>query len=885
LIGRTLAQYRVTAAIGAGGMGEVYRATDTKLDREVALKLLPEAFAADPDRLARFEREAKVLASLNHPGIAHLYGFESTRLEGGTTVHFLAMELVDGEDLAERLKRGAIPVDEAVGIAKQVAEALEEAHEKGIVHRDLKPANVKVTPDGKVKILDFGLAKAWSGESGGVTSSADLSQSPTLAQTGTAAGLILGTAAYMSPEQARGKPVDKRADIWAFGVVLYEMLTGRRLFEGETVSDVLAGVLAREIDWSALPADTPPPVRHVLGRCLERDPRRRLRDIADARHDLEGPGAAGASGPMAPATAPPGRGRRTVLLMAATGLAAAALTAAVVSWRSAPGPGRPMVFSVSAPPGTRLNQAVISPDGRSLAYAAESASGESHLWIRPLDSRDARKLDGTEGAREPFWSPDSRFVGFFTESQLWKAEAATGAVEALAETTDTRGGAWNAGDTIVFGGSKLNRIAAGGGAVTTVLEPDRASGDNGARYPFFLPDGKHVLFYVRNAKDRARAGLWVVSLENGERKQLAAAAASSAVYAEPGYLLYRRDRYLLAHPFDARRLELTGEPRPIAEDVWYDPGVTAQTNVSVSRTGVVTFRTGGQELSDLAWHDRQGRPLGTEWEAKGFVTLGLSRDGRRILASFPSQGVERYVWMYDIPTKTASQITSAGDTTTLVFSDDGTRAILGMYTDTQGLWLADLGSGAAPQPLVAKGRSAGPGVVIDWHGNQVVYVVYSPAERRLQRSLHRLDLGTGETQPLVDTPADEMFGILSPDGRWLAYASDATGQWEVYVQTFPEATGRWRVSAKGGHQPRWNPDGKELFYIAPDRQMMSVPVRTSASGFQWDAPRPLFQTAIVDLGPFRGAWGYAVAPDGQRFLIITRRPQGPSPAVAIVNWK
>ena len=546
--GTALLHYRLIEKIGEGGMGEVWKATDTTLGRDVALKFLPASLSADADRLARFEREAKVLASLNHAGIAGIYGLHAH--EG---VRFLAMELAPGEDLAQRLERGAVPVAETIDVARQIAEALEAAHDQGIVHRDLKPANVKVTPDGKVKVLDFGLAKAWTGDTAS-GSSADLSQSPTLAQTGTAAGLILGTAAYMSPEQARGRAVDKRADIWAFGVVLYEMLTGQRLFQGETVSDVLASVLAREIDWSALPADTPPAVRHVLGRCLERDPRRRLRDIADAGHDLEGPGAAGASGPTAPATAPAGRGRRTVLLMAATGLAVAALTAAIVSWRSAPAPRSPMVFSVSAPPGTRLNQAVISPDGRSLAYAAESASGESHLWIRPLDSRDARKLDGTEGAREPFWSPDSRFVGFFTESQLWKAEAATGAVEALAETTDTRGGAWNAGDTIVFGGTKLNRIAAGGGAVATVLEPDRASGDNGARYPSFLPDGKHVLFYVRNAKDRARAGLWVVSLENGERKQLAATAASSAVYAEPGYLLYRRDRYLLAHPFDARRL-------------------------------------------------------------------------------------------------------------------------------------------------------------------------------------------------------------------------------------------------------------------------------------------------------------------------------------------
>jgi serine/threonine protein kinase/Tol biopolymer transport system component len=867
-------------------MGEVYRATDSTLGREVAIKVLPEAFAADPDRLARFEREAKLLASLNHPGIAHLYGFEQATPAGGRTVRFLAMELVEGEDLAERLKHGPMAVDEAVAIARQVAEALEEAHEKGIVHRDLKPGNVKVTPDGKVKVLDFGLAKAWTGPADPLSGAAPaLAQSPTLTDGGTAAGLILGTAAYMSPEQARGKAVDKRADIWAFGALLYEMIAGRRLFEGETVTDVLAAVVKEPIPWDTLPPAVPASIRRLLRRCLERDPRQRLRDIADARLELQEPVADSSPGTAASAPAPPSR-RFTVLSMAGAGLAAAVLTAAVLSGRQTSAPDRPMAFSVPAPPDTRLDQVVISPDGSSLAFAAELATGESHLFLRRLESRDARRLEGTQGAREPFWSPDSRFVGFFTESRLWKVDASTGAVEALAETTDTRGGAWNAADTIVFGGAKLNRIAASGGDVATALAADGASGENAIRYPAFLPDGEHVLFYSRNATNPALAGLWVLSLDTGVRKLLTAAASSSAVYAEPGHLLYRRDRYLLAHPFDARRLELTGEPRAIAEDVWYEPSVTAQTNVSASRTGIVTFRTGGQELSDLAWHDRQGRRLGTEWEAKGFVSLSLSPDGRRILTAFPSQGVERHVWLYDIPTGTASQITSTGDTTTLVFSDDGTRGILGTYAgSTGGLWLAQLGSGSAPQPLSVKGRTLGDSVPLDWRGNQVVHAVYSRGDRRTQRSLHLLDLETGEDRAIVDTPADEMFGILSPDRRRLAYASDATGQWEVYVQTFPGAGGRWRVSAKGGHQPRWSPDGSELFYIAPGRQLMSVRVRTGSSGFQWDAPRPLFQTAIVDLGPFRGAGGYAVAPDGQRFLINTRRPQGASPAVAIVNWK
>ena len=664
------------------------------------------------------------------------------------------MELVEGEDLAERLKRGKVPVDEAVAIAKQIAEALEEAHEKGIVHRDLKPANVKVTPDGKVKVLDFGLAKAWTGEGPGATSSPDLSQSPTLAQTGTAAGLILGTAAYMSPEQARGKPVDKRADIWAFGVVLFEMLAGQRLFDGETVSDVLAAVLAREIDWSRLPAETPPPVRHVLGRCLERDPRQRLRDIADARHDLQGPGTAAASTITAGAAAPPGHGRRTALLMAATGLAAVALFAAVVSWRNAPAPRSPMVFSLPAPPGTRLNQVVIAPDGRSLVFAAESASGESHLWLRSLDSRDARRLEGTEGAREPFWSPDARFIGFFTEAQLWKLEAATGAVEALAATTDTRGGAWRPDGTIVFGGARLNRASAGGGAVSPALDVDGASGENAIRYPSFLPDWSHVLYYSRNAKDRARAGLWVLSLDSGVRKHLTAAAASSAVYVDPGYLLYRRDRYLVAHPFDARRLEFTGEPRPIAEDVWYDPGVTAQTNVSASANGIVTFRTGGVEVSDLAWYDRQGRLAGTEWEAKGFASAEpVSRrpaDPRHLPG--PGGRAARLAVRPGDGHGPAGHLGRRHDHAGLLGRRPRRPSSGCTAGRVSGLWLALLGSGTAPEPLATKGGAGTAPFAMDWRGHQVIYSALAPGDGRLSRSINLLDLETGEDGPIVDTP-------------------------------------------------------------------------------------------------------------------------------------
>jgi Tol biopolymer transport system component len=873
--GDRLGPYEILARIGAGGMGEVFRGRDTRLNRDVAIKVLPATFAQDQERVARFRREAQLLASLNHPNIGAIHG-----LEEADGVLALALELVEGEDLAARLKHGPIPVAEALEIAGQIAEALEEAHEKGIVHRDLKPANVKLTPEGKVKVLDFGLAKAWEGQG---AASSDLSQSPTLAHTGTAAGLILGTAAYMSPEQARGKAVDKRADVWAFGVVLYEMLTGRRLFTGETVSDVLAAVLRAEVDWGALPEEAPPATRRLLARCLERDPKKRLRDIGDAQPDLQDASVAPLTGPALAATtdARAAGARRTALLMAASASAAAAATFAVLSLRPAAPATGPMVFPVAAPPDTRLEQVVISPDGRTLALTAESASGASQLWVRELASRDPRRLEGTDGARDPFWSPDSRFVGFFTEERLSKIEVATGVSQTLAEVSNTRGGAWNRDGVIVFSGSsRLSRVAAGGGDVAAAVAPDARAGENALRYPSFLPDGTQVLFYSRNAKQRALAGLWVVSIATGTRKQLTAAASSSAVYAEPGYLLYRRDRHLVAHAFDARRLELLGDPKPVAEDLWYDPGVTSLTNLSVSSTGTLVFRTGGEEVSDLAWFGRRGQARGVVWEPKGFVTVALSPDGTQILTGFPGQGVERHSWLYDVATATARQVTSVGDIAGgNVFSGDGARAILGLYDDGPGMWLTRLGGGSPPERLLP-GTATTP---TDWHGKLVVHG--GNAGERRDESLHVLDLDTGKDRPLVDTPADERFGVISPDGRWLAYASDATGQWEVYVETFPVTGERWRVSAAGGHQPRWHPNGSELFYLAPDRRMMSVPVRQGSTSFQWDAPRALFQTAVIDLGPYRGSWKYAVAPDGERFLILTRRPQATSPAVAILNWR
>ena len=540
-------------------MGEVYRATDTKLGRDVALKLLPEAFASDSERLSRFEREGRLLASLNHPNIAHLYGFESASLDGGTPVHFIVMELVEGEDLAERLKRGTIPVDEAVAIARQVAEALEEAHEKGIVHRDLKPANVKLTPDGKVKVLDFGLAKAWTGNDDPLSGSAPaLSQSPTLARTGTAAGLILGTAAYMSPEQARGKAVDKRSDIWAFGVVLFEMLAGRRLFDGETVTDVLAAVVREPIAWDALPAATPASLRGLLERCLERDPKARLRDIGEARIALARPGAVEAPS----ATRTP----RSPWPLAAAALAIT-MAAAAAGWharRPAPPELRKLDVAAEGLSADEARRAVLSPDGRRIAYFAERK-----IHVRDLDRAEARELPGTEGAAYAFWSPDGRTIGFYREETLFRLGLDSPSPVTVARTgihVSGAGACWTTDGRIVYsrGNTGLFEVRAEGGEPRVLLEPDRESGDGHFHGCSLLPGGRGLVFVVHPTSAPANT---IGLLADGRSRSvlsLPGETVADPAWSPSGHIVFGRTGAgrdgVWALPFSLERLEPTGEP-------------------------------------------------------------------------------------------------------------------------------------------------------------------------------------------------------------------------------------------------------------------------------------------------------------------------------------
>jgi serine/threonine protein kinase len=694
--GDRLGSYVVVSRLGAGGMGEVYRATDARLGRDVALKLLPEAFASDADRLARFEREAKLLASLNHSGIAHLYGFEQATLADGTNAHLIVMELVEGEDLAGRLKRGPVPVDEALGTARQIAEALEEAHEKGIVHRDLKPANVKVTPEGKVKVLDFGLAKAWTGEGAAGTSSADLSESPTLARTGTAAGIILGTAAYMSPEQARGKPVDKRADIWAFGAVLFEMLTGARLFAGETLSDTLAAVLKTDPEWTLLPAGTPTSVERLLRRCLERDPRRRLRDIGEARLALDE--AERPAAPNRPSTAL----RPSILSRlwpAAVGVALTAAAGALISGWSRPASDDAVTrLSVLPPPGASLYpdtaQVALSPDGRMVAFVVGSAGGvSSQLWVRSLDSTVARRLDAGDGTGMPFWSPDSRRIAFFSVDKLKIVAAAGGRAEIVCDAPAPRGGAWGSSNVIVFApdaSGPLYHVSPNGGEPTPVTALDSARNEYGHRFPAFLPDGEHFLFAALPGRG-GRFDVFAGSLRDTTRTQVGS-MESSPVYAEPGWLLFARQSVLVAQPFDAGRRQVTGEAVSLEDEPTsiFDPAIsfTASHAASIETT--------------LTWLDASGRVTGTlSVPPARYSTVRISPDGTRAALVRSTSPTESSLWLADLARGGATRLSSGpGLNESPVWSPDGTRVVFASDRDgAQDLYVKAVGDASPEQPL------------------------------------------------------------------------------------------------------------------------------------------------------------------------------------------
>jgi eukaryotic-like serine/threonine-protein kinase len=895
--GARLGPYEIVAAIGAGGMGEVYRARDTALNRDVALKILSDAFAGDPDRLARFTREAQTLASLNHPHIAAIYGLEAA---GG--VKALVMELVEGEDLSAQIARGPIPLLEALSIATQIATALEAAHEAGVVHRDLKPANVKVRADGTVKVLDFGLAKA----TGAAGAPADAANSPTLTIHGTAVGVIIGTAAYMAPEQARGKAVDKRADIWAFGVVLYEMLTGRAAFAGDTITDIIAAVVTREPDWTAVPTGTPASIRHLLARCLDRDPKTRLRDIGEARVALAKvaggtPDIADAGAVVSPSSA---QVRFAWISTAAMGMVT--LMAVGVAWFNAPSPPAPPASAIRlafvTPENLTIEDAgfddiVVSPDGTKLVFTAREGGGKRQLWVRSLSALDARPLPDTEDALEPFWSADSQSVGFAAAGKLQRVDVAGRRAQTLADAARLNNGAsWSREGVIIFNpdyGTGLYHVAASGGPVTKLRVPGQS--------PSFLPDGRHFIY----TNDR---GVFIGSLDSADdiplpgvtnRVFYAANPASAAPIPNggTGWLVFVRSGELMAQPFNAGRLALTGDAIRIDTDATATDGLTEPRRfVSVSDTGVMVLQYSQARDYQLLWVDREGKRLGT----LGPVTKStvpsrpsISPDGTRVVIQRRDPKTRAQdIWVSDLVRGTLDRVTTGPlNSQAPVWSADGQRVYFqAVRNGVSGIYQVAATGGR--EQLVLRGtvfpHAASP------DGRFLLYFQRGQGTRLDLWALPLAGTSTagGQPIPLLDSPFDESAADLSPDGRWLAYASDVTGTDEVYVRSFEPNDASVgdpvRVSIGSGTRPRWRHDGSELFYAAaPDGgarvRMMSVMVKSSGAKLELGTPSSLFTTRMLPSNVFSDF----VTRDGQRFLVGTildednaNRPR----SIVVLNW-
>jgi Tol biopolymer transport system component len=888
--GTRLGPYEVGEFLGAGGMGEVYRARDTKLNRSVALKTLPTPFVADPERLARFHREAQLLASLNHPNIGGIHGIEE-----GTGTATLVLEFVEGPTLADRLAQGPVPFQETLPIARQIAEALEAAHERGVIHRDLKPANIKLGRDGTVKVLDFGLAKALEPPG---TSTVDAMNSPTLTARGTRFGVVVGTAAYMAPEQARGKPVDRRADIWAFGVVLFEMLAGRRPFQGETITDTIVAIVQREPDWLLLPAATTPRIRQLLRRCLEKEPRQRLHDIGDARIDIvdaidEKPDMSVSAGPHV-GTTPAARWP----LYLGCGVAIALLAGVTGAWL--PRRGAPRIVTrldIATPPTSEPGSFAVSPDGRQIAFSADAGGGVLQLWLRSLDQRAAKPLAGTEEGIEPFWAPNGHSIAFFAMGRLKRLDVDTGVVQTLAAAPAPRGGTWNADGMIVFAPNTtagLYRIAADGSGARelTHLRPGQYS----HRWPHFLADGRRLVFSTFLGQRDTR-GLFLTSLEGVEPRRILSGdeiGDAAPLYAAPGVLLTLRQGVLLARPFDPDRGVDAAEPVAVAESVGNDSAMF-RAAVSASVNGVLVHRTTGMERRQLEWVDRAGHVLGHlgPTDDNGLAYPALSWDEQRVAVSRAADG-NADIWFLDVKRGTFTRATSdpANDLAPLWSPDGKWLVFRSSRAGSFDLYLKSMtGTDAAETPLVADNRTK---TALDWtpDGRTLLFGALDPQNGA---DLWAIDVvGDRKPYPVLRTPFDEMDAHISPDGRWMAYRSNESGRFEIYVRPFvPE--GRTQsvqlISTAGGAQPCWSRTGKELFYLSPDGQMMAVPMEVSADrqSIVSGTPAALFPTHVAS-GTYITTAGtaaraqYNVSYDGRFLINAAAQEYVPPPISIVLNW-
>ena len=860
--GRRLGAYQVQALLGAGGMGEVYRARDTKLQRDVAVKFLPHAFTTDPERLSRFEREARVLAALNHPNIGAIYGFEEA--DG---LRFLILELVDGPTLADRLAKGPLRVAGALIAARQIAEALEAAHEKGIVHRDLKPANIKLMLDGSVKVLDFGLAKVAADDA-----ALDLSQTPTMAMDQTRDGAIVGTVRYMSPEQASGKPADKRSDLWAFGVVLFEMLTGRSVFAGETMSHVLAAVLTAEPDWTTLPAETPAPIRKLLRRCLEKDRKRRLESAADARLEIDD--ALSPSPPEAGVVRQQPAWQKWAT--AASVLTVVIISVAVAVTNNLQPAARPMHFAI--PVRGEVTQLAISNDGKFLAFVMpDETTGKNMLSVQAIGDQHAVPIVGTEGASYPFWSPDSQYIGFFAEGKIMKVRAGGGAVQLVVPVTLTaRGASWGASNVIVYSqraGGPLWRVNADGTGASVLTEGLLTDDERSHRWPMFLPDGDRFLFWAGNfsTEGGVRSGIYLSSL-SARQKVFLVEARSNPGFAQDGYVFFVDGQGRLGmQAFDPDTGRVIGDLRVVADAVGFQPSSYFGAFAVSSGGTVVLNPTSAVSQSVLTWYDRAGKELGSVGSPGMIYNPSLSPDGQRVAADIADPKTSNLdVWTFDIKAGTSGRFTFGPlEEATPVWAPDGNRLAYG--SGDSGMEVKST-TGLEQEQVIAKRPATrlalGGGLVSpnSWapNGEYVVTRVDGARQQPSYLAVHKI--GEPTLSRLVASKGNHANAQISPDGKWLAYATDDSGGWNIFVTTFPGAIGKWQVSVGGGTEPRWRGDGKEMFYLDATGMLMAVPVGSGPT-FSTGTAQPLFRVRSRAPISNTDVFSYDVLKDGSRFIV------------------
>ncbi len=875
MIGRTVGHYDVVTLLGRGGMGEVYQAKDLKLGRNVAIKVLPKEFAADADRVARFQREAKLLASLNHPNIASIYGLEESY---GT--HFLVLELIEGETLADRMKRGPIPVEECLKLALQIAQALEAAHDKGVIHRDLKPANIKISPDGMIKVLDFGLAKAFA-----AYEEVNLSNSPTLSDAATKQGIILGTAAYMSPEQAKGKAVDRRADVWAFGVVLFEMLTGRQLFTGETVSETLAAVLMREPDFSTLPSKLHPRIRLLLERCLEKQTVNRYGSINDARVDIQKVLADPSGVFFQPvAITKPRKSLRLGLSWFLAAIILTAIVAGAVVWTLKPvEPPRVIRFSFEIPENLQFSNLsvpmlAVSPDGKKFAFCARKG-----LYLHSMDELTPKLIAGDKDPQQPFFSPDGEWIGYFSENQLRKVAARGGASVTLCNVSNSFGAVWNADGTIVCGANGgIQRISAQGGTPEFILKTVSMA----LAAPQLLPNKKSVLFTNLSLQPPRIA---VRTLGRGVHNELF--AGNAAHYLPTGHLVYTAAGNLMAVPFDPDKFEVTGGSIPIIEGVLGPLYAVSDSGTLVYVPGILDTTAPGRTL---VWIDRNGKEELLAAQPNIYRNPNISPDGTKVALSVAATG-NSDIWIWDVVRKTLTRLSFEGSTNRApVWSRDGKRIaffssgdrsnknIFGVY------WKAADGTGR--EELLASPAQLGKGFLpCYWSSDGKILVGEESTDGQ------HFDIGILSTEgdparkSILQEDYLETQPRISPDGRWMAYTSGESHRNEVYVRSFPDVNrGRWQVSTSGGDSPLWSPDGRELFY-RNGSTVMAVSVKTEPSFGIVGNPQTLFQGTYVGYSP-NDVTSWDISPDGKRFLMIkpygvsSSESEGPDKINVIVNW-